>query len=597
MFSFRRRNQTTKNIDQQLVFQLSKSRIPSPRQLKYITHFIKGREKVFLYGCLGIMITGLLLLSSLFYRQHIELIPKNGGVYIEAAVGNPQYINPLYSSLNPIDTDLDALIFSRLFTTNTKGETIPDLVESYEISEDSKVYTLTLKEAHWPNGQPITSDDVIFTFNLIQSPNYKSPLSQRFSQITTSKIDDRILTFTISEPYGRFTSLLNFGILPSALWEGISPEMMTLAELNLKPVGSGPYQLKSLIKNSTGTIRSYKLERNPDYYNQSPFLDEIIFKFYPSIEEMIAAINNGQVNGLAGLPIDHYESIIAKNSFNFQTIAKPQLTALFFNRKSKSNISLLPVRQALNIIDRNNIISPTNQLAYIPTQKIIPESYSNTQPIPSLQLDEARELLEKNDWKLRSISETDLEAAKTAKDAGSIPQLGIGEWRMKDNQGIIISFVAPSSLKEPAEKIAAHWKELGIKINLKIQEDSVIQNQALVNKDFDVLLYGQDMETGDPYPFWTTDGPGNISGYSNSEVDTWLKEARLSYEPEIITDRYTKFQNAIISDLPVIPLFWNTYLYPQTKKLKGNSLTFIHSPRDRFNEVHNWYLKVKRKIK
>jgi peptide/nickel transport system substrate-binding protein len=597
MFPFRRRTQTTKNLDQQLVFQLSKSRIPSPRQLKYITHFIKGRERVFLYACLGIMVSGLIVLSSLFYRQYIELVPKNGGTYIEAAIGNPQYINPLYSSLNPIDADLDALIFSRLFSTNSKGEVTPDLVESYEISEDSKVYTLTLKEAYWPNEQPITSDDIIFTFNLIQSPNYKSPLNQRFSQVTVSKIDDRILTFTINEPYGRFTNLLNFGILPSALWEGVSPEMMPLAELNLKPVGSGPYQLKSLIKNSTGTIRSYKLERNLNYYNQSPFLEEIIFKFYPSTEEMVAAINNGQVNGVAELPANFYETIIAKNSFNFQTIAKPQLTALFFNTKSKSNISLLPVRQALNIIDRNNIIIEANQRAYIPTQKIIPESYVNTESMPSLQPDEARELLEKNDWKLRTLSEADLEAAKTAKDAGSISQLGAGEWRMKGNQGIIISFVAPVSLKEIAEKIADSWKELGIKIDLKIQEDSALQSQTLANKDFDVLLYGQDMETGDPYPFWTTDGPGNISGYSRSEVDTWLKEARLSHDPEVIADRYTKFQNAVISDLPVIPLFWNAYLYPQTKKLKGNSLTFINTPRDRFNEVYNWYLKVKRKIK
>ncbi len=78
--------------------------------------------------------------------------------------------------------------------------------------------------------------------------------------------------------------------------------MIPLAELNLKPIGSGPYKLKSLVKNNTGTIRSYTLERNEHYYGQAPYLDKIIFKFFPSSEEMVAAINNGHVNGLAELP-------------------------------------------------------------------------------------------------------------------------------------------------------------------------------------------------------------------------------------------------------------------------------------------------------
>lgn len=597
MFSFRRRSQTTKNLDQQLVFQLSTSRIPSPRQLKYLSHFIKGRERLFLYGSLIVMISGLVLLGTLLYRKHIELVPKAGGTYIEAMVGNPQYINPLYSSLNPIDADLEKLMFSRLFTADANGDPIPDLVEKYEVSADNRIYTITLREAHWPSGELITANDVVFTFNLIQNPEYKSPLSSHFSQVTAERVDDKTLTFNLSEAYGRFTSILDFGILPSNLWEGVSPEMIPLAELNLKPISSGPYQLKSLIKNNTGTIRSYTLERNEQYYGQAPYLDKIIFKFFPSAEEMIAALNNGQVNGLAELSTDLMDTIIAKNSLNFHAIPRPNLTAIFFNSKSKTAISSPVVRQALTAVNKEDIRTAIGGKNHIIADNLIPASHAQTQKMPALQIDEAKQLLEKNEWKMRTITAANLEALKTSKEPGSIAQLGLGEWRMKGNEGIIISLVAPTSLKSIAEKVTEDWKKLGVKVNLKIQEDTQIQNQTLASKDFDAIIYTEALETGDPYPFWVTDGPGNISGYSRTDVDTWLKEARLSSDNNVISDRYAKFQTAMISDVPAIPLLWQAYIYPQTKKLKGYSSTFLHDSSDRFIGIESWYFKVKRKIK
>ncbi len=597
MFSFRRRQQTTKNLDQQLVFQLSKSRIPSLRQLKYLSHFIKGRERLFLSAFFIIMLSGLVLLGSLLYRQHIQLIPKAGGTYIEAMVGNPQYINPLYASLNPVDADLEKLIFSRLYTSDADGNTIPDLAAEQTISAENKTYKITLREAHWPTGELITVDDVLFTFNLIQNPEYKSPLSSRFSQVTAEKIDDKTISFNLSEPYGRFTSLLDFGILPSNLWEGVSPEMIPLAELNLKPIGSGPYQLKSLVKNNTGTIRSYTLERNNHYYGQAPYLNEIIFKFFPSSEEMVAAINNGQVNGLAELPANLIDSIIAKNSLNFHAIPQPYLTAVFFNVKSKGAISLAPVRQALTAIEKENVLSTVGKNDHTIAETLIPASHTKTQAMPTLPLNEAQQLLEKNEWKMRTLTAADLEAIKTSKQPGSIAQLGLGEWRMKGNDGIIITLAAPTSLKAVAEKVAEDWKKLGVKVNLKIQEDTQIQNQTLASKEFDAIIYTEALETGDPYPFWVTDGPGNISGYSRSDVDTWLKEARLTSDSSVVIDRYNKFQSTMIADVPAIPLYWQAYVYPQTKKLKGFSSTFLRNSSDRFIGVESWYLKVKRKIK
>lgn len=601
MLSFlRRRSTTNKNLDQQLVFQLSKSRIPSPRQLKYLSHFIKGKERWALYICLGLMIGGLAWLGTVFYRQHIELVPKAGGRYIEGVVGNPQYVNPLYASFNNVDNDLERLIFSRLFTVDNEGKTVPDLAAGYDLAADQKSYTIYLREASWSDGSAVTADDVIFTFNLIQDPDYRSPLRTRFSGITAEKKDDQTVVFTLKEAYGQFTSLLDFGILPNALWQGVSPEMMPLAELNLKPLGSGAYQLKSLIKNNTGTVRSYTLERNPHYYGQAPYLDEIVFKFFPSPEEMISTLNKGQLNGIAQLPLDLKETVIAKNSLNYQSLIQPHLTALFFNMSSKGAISEAAVRKALAGVQRSAIISATAYQQEAPAYSILMPHQPGYSAQAETSPETARKLLDDAGWKLRTLNEGDVEnakAAKNAKDAGNIVTLGAGTWSMKENQGLAVTLTAPSALKSVAEKVAEQWKQLGIKTNLSIKEDEAIQNEALSNHQFEILLYTEALDNGDPYPFWSTGAPGNLSQYSNKQVDTWLTEARLSADTAAIAERYQKFQTAVATDVPVIPLYWGTYVYPQTKKLKGQSLSFVKTPADRLAGFSNWYFKVKRQLK
>lgn len=597
---FRRRAKQPKNLDQQLVFQLSKSRIPSPRQLKYLGHFIKGRERMAVYIFSALMILGLGVVGVKAYNEHVEFIPKEGGRYTEGVVGNPQYINPLYASLNNVDADIERLVFSRLYTTDAQGKVVQDLASSYELSSDQKSYTVSLREATWPNGSSITSDDVIFTFKLIQNPDYRSPLRSRFMGMSAEKKDDRTIVFTLTEPYGQFLSLLDFGVLPSALWEGVNATMMPLAELNLKPVGSGPYQLKSLSKTSNGTIRSYTLEQNPNYYGTSPYLQEIVFKFFPSPEEMIGALNKGQLNGIAELSPDYAETIIAKNSLHYRAIIQPNLTAVFFNLSNKPAVSDVNVRRALSAVNLQEIIATTVTQTEIPAESILMPHQPGFSAQSHKNQEEARKILDDAGWKLRTITDADVTTAKEAKkaeEAGNIVALGTGEWSMKGNQGIVITLSAPETLQPVAEKIADDWKALGVKVNLKVEKDDVIQSQVVANKSFEALIYTINIDSGDPYPFWSTGAPGNLSSYGNKDVDTWLTEARLTSDTKAISERYQKFQTAITNDVPVVPLYWGTYVYPQTKKLKGQSAVSVETSSDRLKDITTWYFNVKRQFK
>ncbi len=562
------------NLDQALVLHLSKSRIPGPRQLKYVGKFLSPLERVIVSCALIVAFGALLFMGVLYYRAHIELLPAEGGTYIEGIVGNPQYINPLYASLNDADADLEKLIFSRLFTRDSEDKIVGDLADSYTVSDGGKTYTIVLKEARWHDGDTLNSDDVAFTFNTILNPDYKSPLRDRFNGVSVKTIDDRTVVFSLSEAYRDFPRLLDFGILPSTIWGAVSPQTVPLAEMNIKPIGSGPYRLKSLTKSKTGTIRSYVLERNEAYYGQIPYIDELTFKFFPSAEEMIAAQNNGQLSGMSYLASGDMETIVAKNSLDYHQSALPELTSLYFNLKSKGVTADLKVRQALSAaIDQGSIVEHSVGRWGIPAKTFIPSFMPGAKDIFSSDPNRVTDLLKSAGWEK------------------------IGEqWKKKD-LALSVTIAASENDKAVAEAVRSAWQSYGIETKLIIQDAEELAAGAATNRQFEVLLYSVEIPGGDPYFSWKSTSAANLSSWSRKDVDTALEEARLVPNDDEAAKRYTTFQSAALEDIPAIPLFWKAYVYPQNKKVKGFSLSFLDDPSERVSNAAHWYIRTRRSFK
>lgn len=644
LFSFFRRNKAKENInnlDQQLVFHLSKSRIPSLKQLKYLRTYLSSKEKLLLNFCLVLVLVSLGYLGIKTYLNATELIPKNGGRYTEGIVGNPQYINPLYSPLNPTDADLERLMFSRLFTTNENGATIPELASSLEVSEDEKTYTITLKNALWHTGDALTADDVVFTFERIQDPSYHSPLRNRFAGVSIEKLEDNKVAFTLREPFGRFPSLLNFGIMPKIIWESTNPETVTLAEYNIKPIGSGPYRFKVLTKTKSGTIRSYTLERNPDYYEQSPYINEIVFKFFPSGQEMVAALNNGQINGVASLPPELRNSLIAPNTLTTQTIALPELTGVFFNTKSAAPSGQSLVRRALRMaIPRETILNNLSDETYgLTATGPLPPYYPGARFDSGEDRQRVEEILKEDGWIAveikgegneqegtegieeeqtketsspttdkqperegnAEVEEEEQEEDKSSDSSTQTPQtipekdrLGEGRWLVKGDKALIVRLVAPENLKKAAEEVAMAWESLGIKTEITLRSEEVIKETIIPNRQFDALLITQSLPGGDIYPLWHSAAAVQLTGLSNETIDTLLEEARLTGHIEAMAERYGKLQDIFEEEAPLIPLYWQAHGYLQPKKLKGFNRNFMLGRADRFNQITNWHLNQKR---
>ncbi|MFH1412973.1 MAG: ABC transporter substrate-binding protein [bacterium] len=568
------------NLDKKLVSNLAKSRIPSFKQLKYINKYLNNIELIILYVAIIIFAIGIVFVGAKFYNQNLEVQPETGGKYIEGMVGSPKYINPLYSSLNDVDADISSLIYSSLFKRDIHGYLTPDLVTDYKVSPDQKSYTIAIRDdVKWHNGEDLTVDDVVFTINSFKNIQYKSPLRYIFNGVDADKINDNTIQFILKEPYAPFMEFLTFGIMPQSLWQDVSPDNMTLAELNLKPVGSGPYKFKVFEKDKNGNIKDYTLEANKDYYEQAPYLKEIVFKFFVSQEEMLAVLNNNKIDAVSYMPLAYQEDIIAPNSFNFHQLSWPWITGLFFSGKQSYN---LDARKALAYaINKTELVQEAlNSQAQVIDSPILSNSFAYSNEISKYSYNpaKAKELLTKLGYKLTDDK----------------------KWMAKNKKIFTIDItVADDDLNMTiAAKLAEYWEAVGIKTVIKSVPSRDLQAMAQ-SGNFVAMLYGyKDLINPDPYSFWHSSQREsmNIADYSNNKVDSLLEAARINNNLEARKANYAEFQKIITKELPIIFLYSSNYTYIQNKRIKGFDTDGINNPSDRFSNITNWYTKENKKF-
>jgi len=149
-------------------------------------------ERRLLVGALLIFAVSTFFIAiNIYYQKTIEQ-PVYGGSYTEGVVGQPSFINPLIGSNTPADKDLIEILYSNL----------DDLTGSYQISEDNKSWTITLKEnLTWSDGEPITAADVLFTIETIQDPSNNHTLYPTWHGIVVERLNENEIRLTLKTPY------------------------------------------------------------------------------------------------------------------------------------------------------------------------------------------------------------------------------------------------------------------------------------------------------------------------------------------------------------------------------------------------------------
>jgi len=371
---------------------------PSWSKWRQILRILTKKEKVVLIIFLILFFGSSLFLGLNFYFRNTEIKPAIGGTYKEGIIGYPRFINPIYGENSDTDRDLVQLIFSGLMKYNQRGEIVLDLAKEYKILENGKVFELSLKEnVFWQDNEKLTVDDIIFTIKTVQNPDYKSSLRVNWLGVEIEKISNSSIRFKLKNPYPAFLENLTLKILPSHIWQDIPAQNFPLSIYNLQPVGSGPYQLKSLKQDKSGYIKSLTLTANPKYFGEKPKIREISFHFFDTEEELIKSAQRKEIQGLSIFDPKKYQ-LFKDTEFKDYHFSLPRYFAVFFNPEKSEILAEKTIREALNYGTNKEDIIKLSLLGQgkVVDSPILPEIYGFSSPTTYYEFnpDKAREILE-----------------------------------------------------------------------------------------------------------------------------------------------------------------------------------------------------------
>ncbi|OGL60101.1 hypothetical protein A3H10_05220 [Candidatus Uhrbacteria bacterium RIFCSPLOWO2_12_FULL_46_10] len=576
---------STADLERQLIFSLNPKKWPTLKQLRHCGRIFTKLEKKILTGCAIVIVVAAMWLVSSRLLAHIVALPARGGSYTEALIGQPEFINPIFAANSAVDNDLTRLIFSGLFRYNENLGIELDLAESYTISADGRIYTVTLREGlNWHNNEPLTADDVVFTFASISDPDVKSPLRPSFRNIAIEKIDERTVRFTLKDPYKGFLNLLATGIIPEHIWEEVPRDQWRGRTENIQPIGNGPWQFNSLERDSNGNIKLYIL--NPaDTIGQEdtarPFIDRLTFKFYPDETQAFEALGNQSVEGLSMISQSSAAQLKGNKQLTIRELKLRANTVIFFNLNQSSPIEDVTVRRALkNAIDKRRLVTEV----FINEAMIIGNQMGGQNGKDVAAKEDPEALLNKAGWE----------------EIGAI---------RKNKKGETLNITLTVIDREPDRTIGRfiqdEWRRLGIETKIDLVSPSTpdnVQRTVLRPRAYEALLYTIGYgATYDPYAFWHSSqrvDPGlNLSLFSNHEADAAIERGRRATNDEIEKQAYTELQKIISNEVPAVFLFTPVRRYAVSNKVKGLNFNEIATPADRFNGLNKWYVKTKIRFK
>ncbi len=488
---------------------------------------------------------------------------EKGGILRVGMVKEPQNLNPIFPPLLEPNPFYD-LIFQPLFRIE-KGKVIPCLAESWEFSEDLKSITFYLrKNVKWHDGKEFTSEDIIFTYNLINDPEINSPLRSQLRFITkVTALGKYAVKFDFSKIYLYELFDCNFYPLPSHILK----DKKEIDKFSENPVGIGPYKLKRWVKGDL-----IELEANESYFLFIPPVKTIYFKFYSSPEIVSLAYEQGRIDIALDLTPKEINYLKEKNK-NFKTSPGNRVFFIGFNLH-RFPYSDLNFRKAINfLINKKEIISKVMEgyaeISFSP----IPShhwAYDSTLIDVKFDPDEAKKILESIGFK------------NTDKD----PYL---ELLGKDFTLEIITENEPEKIKI-AENIKKYIEDVGIpcQVNALAGLDFV---KRLRERNFSIYLFSWTCEEKiDLTPLWHSQyGIFNFTGFKNEELDKAIENSILTINQIESKRNFRLAQKILNENLPAIFLFTNKNLIAYSDRVKGldayldfpiQNLDLVYIPRE-----------------
>jgi len=507
---------------------------------------------------------------------------SNGGIFVSASIGEASNLIP-WTTGDASSHAVSGRIYRGMLKYDKNLNLVPDMAQSFSISADNLSITFKLnQDITWTDGKPFTAHDVMASYNTMVDDNTRTPYSGDYKLVTKAEVlDDYTFKVHYSEPFAPALSSWTLAILPKHMLDGQDINDSTLKE---SPVGSGAYMLKKWKRGE-----EIVLESNPSFNEGEAPITTLRTRLIPDVDTQFLELKAGNIDTMGLKPLQFTRltnSAQFTNRYAKYKYLSNGYTYMGFNLKNPLFASK-EVRQALSYaIPRDEIIQGVLMGQGLPMAGVFKPGtwpYNDAlKPYP-FNATKAKEMLTQEGW-----TDSNNDGILDKKINGVLTAF---EFTVVTNQGNDLR-------KMTAELMQRYFSEVGVKMNINVQEWSSFIQNTINKRQFDAFILGWSLSPEpDPYDIWhsskTKPSEFNIVGFSNKKADELMEKARRTFNQEERKIYLDEFQEILHDQQPYLFLYAPYSLSTVHKRVKG----IEEAPAGIGHNQEKWYIPESQRIR
>lgn len=508
-----------------------------------------------------------------------EGAPRAGGTVIVGMRADFAGFNPITNTAQYTDELIKYALFTPLIQYDENLEVRPYLAESWELLGDTGVVFSLRRDVRWHDGQPVTAEDVVFTFDLAKDPATGSLIGSAYiTEVARAEVvDSYTVRFTFARPHAQALEDFWWPPVPKHLLEGIAPEDLRNAPFNRAPVGSGPYRFVEWRANER-----LVLEPNPDFpeaLGGPPALERVVFRIVPDPSTLLTELLTGRLQ--VDIPVVPDQAAQIEENANLELFAFPSRTVYFIGWNTRREpFTDARVRRAMtHAINRQEIIEALLEGYGSPATSTIPPwspLYPETvEPLP-YDPQQAMRLLEEAGW-------TDRNGDGIRENAAGRPL-----------RFTLLSSDAPLN-RNVVAVVQSQLRQVGVDAQVRSLEFQTLLTQHRA-RDFDAVLQTWVLDN-----FQVASAPAalfhsrwadvprsaNRSSFANPRADSLIDAGAAETDPERAREIWAAFTELLNQEQPFTFMFWLDELAGVSRTLGG----VVMDPRGEFVSIADWHVR------